>query len=375
MREYVMAATRKGLFDIPHGTGRTGGGAARPRCIGFLGDPVSAVLYDDRDGTLYAALNLGHFGVKLHRSDDFGRSWKELPAPAFPAGMAADKDEEGKSGKAPSVSLIWTLVAGGNDRPGRIWAGTLPGALFQSEDRGETWRLNEPLWNQPSRRDWFGGGYDDPGIHSVCVDPENSRHLVVGISCGGVWISDDGGRSWTLGGKGLAADYMPPDRVDDPTIQDPHRLAICPARPEIVWCQHHCGIFRSVDGGRTFAQIRDVAPSDFGFAVAVHPADPMTAWFAPAVKDQCRVPVDGRFVATRTRDGGRSFETLSRGLPQSDAYDLIYRHALAVSPGGDSLAMGSTTGALWISEDAGDGWSLVSAHLPPIAQVCFAERF
>ena len=361
MAQDLFVATRKGLFVVD------GDGSALPRAIGFLGDPVSAFLQDPRDGCLYAALNLGHFGVKLHRSEDGGASWTELPAPAFPVGMAAN----GESEKAPSVSLIWTLAAGGADQSGRLWAGTIPGALFRSDDRGETWHLVESLWHQPSRPEWFGGGYDEPGIHSICIDPRDSARMVIGISCGGVWRSEDAGENWTLGGKGLAATYMPPDRQDDPTIQDPHRLAVCPAAPETVWCQHHCGIFRSDDGGLHFVQITDVNPSAFGFAVAVHPQEPKTAWFVPAVKDECRVPVDGRFVVTRTRDGGASFETLAEGLPQEGAYDLVYRHALDIDAAGETLAMGSTTGALWIGRDGGTDWSLVSAHLPPIAQVAF----
>lgn len=358
----LLVATRKGLFDV------SCEGPAQPQCIGFLGDPVSAVLQNFHDGAFYAALNLGHFGVKLHRSEDFGLTWTELPAPAFPVGLPADKEED----KAPSVSLIWTLARGGPEQPNRLWAGTIPGGLFRSDDRGETWHLNEALWNQPSRQEWFGGGYDSPGIHSINVD-DNGR-IVVGISCGGVWVSEDDGESWTLGGKGLAADYMPPERRNDPTIQDPHLLAVCRDAPDTVWCQHHCGIFRSDDGGHSFVEIKDVAPSAFGFAVAVHPKDPKTAWFVPAVKDQCRVPVDGRFVVTRTRDGGESFETFAAGLPQEEAYDLVYRHALTVGVDGRTLAMGSTTGSLWLSADAGESWRLLSAHLPPIAQVSLADR-
>ena len=111
---------------------------------------------------------------------------------------------------------------------------------------------------------------------------------------------------------------------------------------------------------------------DFGFAVAAHPKDPQTAWFAPAIKDELRIPRDGAFVVTRTTDGGQSFDVLRAGLPQRDAYDLIYRHGLAVDETGATLAMGSTTGALWVSDDAGEGWSLVNAHLPPIYAVQFA---
>jgi hypothetical protein len=63
---------------------------------------------------------------------------------------------------------------------------------------------------------------------------------------------------------------------------------------------------------------------------------------------------------------------LTRGLPQSHAYDIVYRHALDVDTTGDCLAFGSTTGSLWTSEDAGDTWSCVSTHLPPIYAVRFA---
>ena len=109
-----------------------------------------------------------------------------------------------------------------------------------------------------------------------------------------------------------------------------------------------------------------MSPSSFGFAVAVHPADPETAWLAPAHSDGRRVPVDGRVVVARTRDGGKTFDSCARGLPAQHAYDLVYRHGLDVDESGTRLIMGSTTGTLWVSEDQGDSWSEVSAHLPPI---------
>lgn len=136
--------------------------------------------------------------------------------------------------------------------------------------------------------------------------------------------------------------------------------------------QHHCGIFRSTDAGRTWNQITAAQPSAFGFAVAVHPEHPRTAWFVPAVKDACRVPVDGRFVVTRTRDGGESFDVLSEGLPTPPAWDLVFRHGLAIDETGEELAMGSTTGGLWFSANQADTWQCLSEHLPPVNAVCFA---
>jgi hypothetical protein len=145
----------------------------------------------------------------------------------------------------------------------------------------------------------------------------------------------------------------------------------CAAAPDVLWAQHHNGVFRSVDGTRSWQEVTAIRPAKFGFTVAVHPGEPETAWFVPGVKDECRVPVDARLVVARTRNGGQSFDVLTSGLPQSHAYDLIYRHGLAVDDSGRCLAMGSTTGHLWISEDGGDSWGLVEGNLPPIACVRF----
>jgi len=355
----LLVASRKGLLSFEE----TQSGWALQRTA-FLGQPVSAVLADPRDGALFAALNLGHFGVKLHRSDDGGVSWQELTPPAYPAADTGDGD-------GPSLSMIWTLAAGGADQPGVIWTGTIPGGLFRSDDHGESWSLNEALWNDPSRPKWFGGGYDQAGIHSVLVDPRDSGRLVVGVSCAGAWLSDDGGKSWRSG-TGMRNDYMPPDLAYEAVGQDPHRLVRCPAAPDRIWCQHHNGIFRSDDAGETFVEIETASPSCFGFAVAVHPKDPDSAWFVPAVKDECRVPVDQKLVVSRTRDGGKSFEAFSEGLPPPPVFDLVYRQGLDIDKSGERLAMGSTTGSLWIGEDGGARWTLVSTHLPPIAQVLWS---
>lgn len=358
MAARLNVATRKGLFTFEkHEMGEWS-----PAATAFLGEPVTISLTDPRNGDRYAALNLGHFGVKLHRAAA-GGGWEEIAAPKFP------KSEN--EGEGVSLEQVWALAPAGADRPGTLWAGTIPGGLFKSEDRGESWRLIESLWERPERAQWFGGGYDHPGIHSICVDPRDSNRVLVAVSCGGVWETRDDGASWQLLGEGLRAAYMPPDRAFDPTVQDPHYLVCCPAKPDMAWIQHHNGIFRSTDGGRCWREITDVKPSAFGFAVAVHPRDPNTAWFVPAVKDECRVPVDGKLVVTRTRDGGNSFDILDCGLPGKNAYDIVLRHALAVDGSGDVLAFGSTTGNLWISENQGDSWSCLSTNLPPINAVRF----
>lgn len=370
MSDQVLVSTRKGLFTIDR---RSGGWEITNAT--FLGDNVPIVMSDARDGTLYAAMDHGHFGSKIHRSTDGGRNWHECAVPEYPEQPAGQKDVCPMSGiDIPwKLKLIWALAPGGADQPGVLWCGTVPGGLFRSADGGESWKLCEALWHHPKRKEWFGGGLDYPGIHSVCVHPSDSNHVIAGVSCGGAWVTHNSGDSWELCADGMIAEYMPPERQKDPSIQDPHCLVQCRSQPDKLWVQHHNGVFRSTDGAATWQQVTDVVPSKFGFAVAVHPADGDTAWLVPAIKDEKRIPVDGSVVVTRTRDGGKSFDVLKEGLPQSYAYDLTFRHALDIDESGKRLAFGSTTGALWITENQGDNWQCISAHLPPVYCVRFVK--
>ena len=304
MQQLLQVGTRKGLFTVRRMP--TGWRLGQPA---FPGEPVTQVVADPRTGEWYAALRLGHFGVKIKRSTNQGASWQ----------------------------------------------------------------LVTSLWDRPDRKDWFGGGYDYAGIHSILVDPRDAAHVTLAISCAGVWQTRDHGMTWTNTSEGMdAGAYMPPERRYDGNVQDVHRIAACGAQPDVLWAQNHVGIYRSVDGGLHWQAIPSPAPSGFGFPVVAHAVDPQCAWFAPAHSDAQRVPVDGRLVVNVTRDGGASFRTHGDGLPARDAYHLVYRHGLAVAADGQTLAMGSTTGGLWVSEDGGESWECLSRDLPPIAVVRFA---
>lgn len=360
--QVLQVATRKGLFLVERG--RNGWRPGHPH---FAGEPVTQVLADPGDGAWYAALRLGHFGVKIKRSTDRGASWQETATPAFPPKpeVAPWKDDA-----TPwSLDMVWCLEAG----PGRIYAGCLPAGLFVSADRGDSWQLVESLWYREDRKEWFGGGYDHAGIHSIVIDPREPRHVTLAVSCAGVWQTRDGGASWSNTSEGMdAGAYMPPERRFDGNVQDVHRISPCAAQPDVLWAQHHGGLYRSPDGGHCWSPLPTPMPSAFGFAVAAHPTDPLRAWFVPAHSDAQRMPVDGRLVVNETRDGGQTFTSHGDGLPAQDAYHLVYRHGLTCSDDGRVLATGSTTGGLWISEDEGRSWQCLSRDLPPIAQVRFA---
>ncbi|MCB1164038.1 glycosyl hydrolase [bacterium] len=358
----LILGTRKGVIILD-----AAGGGWTPRAATQLGIPVPYAVSDPRSGRLWASLDHGHWGQKLVHSDDDGATWAEVAAPVYPEG------EELKPGKPASLRLIWVITPGPADQPGRLWLGTEPGGLFRSDDGGGSWQLVESLWRHPSRPDnWFGGGRDEAGIHSVLVDPRDSRRVLVGVSCAGVFESRDDGVTWTTANRGLKAGYLPDPDVD--VGHDPHLVVGCPTNFDALWQQNHCGIFRSRDGGANWSQVSEEGgPAHFGFAVAVDPADGDTAWVVPAIADECRVAVGGALCVSRSEDGGKTWTALRKGLPQEHCYDIVFRHALDIDDSGRTLAFGSTSGNLYVSGDRGDSWQCLGTHFPPIYSVRFAQ--
>ncbi len=329
----------------------------------FVGLPVSMVYTDKRNGTWWAGISHGHWGQKLHRSKDAGQTWEEVPVPKYPPGA------EVKPGIPASLRLIWSIMAGGADEPGKLYIGTEPGGLFVSEDGGDSWALAESLWHHPSRMEhWFGAGRDHAGIHSICVDPRDSSHVYLGVSCAGVFETRDGGAIWQARNKGVRADYLPDPNVE--VGQDPHRLLICENHPDTLWQQNHCGIWVSHDGAATWQDVtaKD-QPANFGFALALDASNPKRAWVVPAVSDYVRVAVEGALCVCRTDDGGKSWMTFREGLPQQHCYDIVYRHSLVRQ--GKTLVFGTTTGNLFVSENDGVTWSVLSHHLAGVNVVSF----
>lgn len=183
---------------------------------------------------------------------------------------------------------------------GALWCGTVPGGLFRSENRGESWKIVESLWSVESRTRWGGAGSDQPAVHTINVDPRNPLWVSVTISAGGVWRTKDGGATWTPHTKGMVAGYVPSEQAEWPEHQDAHSVVQSPSSPEIFWCQHHVGIWRSDNDLESWTELH-AQPSSFGFSVAVHPYIGNTEWFVPPHSDQKRAPIDGRVMENRTR--------------------------------------------------------------------------
>lgn len=395
MSDRIILGTRKGTLILDN----LSGGWKRTH-LGHAGVNVSYVDRDPRDGAIWAGLDHGHWGTKLSKSTDDGKTWNDADQIKYPedatyidgyetnnsAETAGQDDVQRKPIiKEAKLGKIWHIAFGSSDQPGRIWVGTLPGGLFCSDDDGETFALNRPLWWHESRggdltkgepqskQTWFGGGAsvdgaNPPGIHSIIVDPRDSKRLLIGVSCAGVIESTDDGKSWHGRNKGSKACFLP--NPDTDWGHDPHFVALCPAQPDHVWQQNHCGVFYSSDGAQSWKEVTNKdAGVDFGFPVAVDENDGRTAWLVPGRSDEQRMTIKGGLFVARTQDGGESWESLREGLPQEHAHDVVYRHSLDIS--GDRLAFGSTTGNLYVSDDRGESWHSIGANFPPIHSVRF----
>jgi len=394
MPDMILLGTRKGTVIIERGN-RAGW---RPRAAVHEGIPVCYAARDPRDGTLWASLDHGHWGPKLSRSRDAGANWEDITSLKYPQGArhivqylpTPDFDPEAPTGqpeyKDATVYKIWHIAFGDAGQPGRLYAGTIPGGLFTSDDGGETWELNRPLWNHASRGgDLFAGeatsetrwsgtpasvdyGVFEPGIHSIAVDPRDPEHMYVAASSAGVIESRDGGRTWAARNRGMRNDYSP--HPESEWGHDPHYVTACRAQPDYLWQQNHCGVFYSDNGAQTWVKVS--VPDQgvhFGFPIAVDAQDGRTAWVVPARSDQERMTIDGGLFVARTTDGGQSWQAFREGLPQDNAYDIVLRHGLDVA--GDCLCFGSTTGNVYLSDDRGESWQCLGHNFPPVYSVRF----
>lgn len=352
----LMVGTTKGAFLF-----RSDGERGEWEMDGphFPGEGVYALALDQRDGgrTLWAAPGSAFFGTTLRRSDDLGASWtgkEELPV-KFPE----------ESGLA--LKRIWQIQPGRETEPGRLFLGVEPSCLFESADGGDTWAPVRGFLEHPHRESWTPGA-GGMCLHTIVADPEGPERMLVAISTGGVYRTDDGGETWPARNRGVRAQFLPDKHPE--FGQCVHKVVHHPARPERLFLQNHWGLYRSDDWGDSWEDVANGVPSDFGFAMAVHPTDPDTVYIVPLESDGFRCCPEAKLRVYRTRDAGSSWEPLERGLPQRDAYETVLRDALDT----DSLEragvyFGTRSGKLFASRDDGDSWTQLRDGLPPVVCV------
>ena len=309
----LLVGTMKGLFLLRARPDRRRWDEVGPF---FPGSTVYGAAIDTRAGRrrIWAAPSSMHWGAELAWTDDFGKTWSRPAKPLvrFPEDSGA------------ALANIWQISPGRADEPDALYCGVQPSALFESKDAGETWHLNMGLWNHPHRAKWNPGG-GGLCLHTVLVDPSVPMRLTVATSTGGAYRSDDGGKTWQVKNRGVRAEFQPDQHPE--FGQCVHKIAHG-ARPGRLFLQNHWGLYRSDDGGDSWKDVANGVPSDFGFCMGAHPRDPDTAFIVPLHSDGFRCTPDGKLRVYRTRDAGKSWQPLTRGLPQKDAFETVVREGL-----------------------------------------------
>jgi photosystem II stability/assembly factor-like uncharacterized protein len=348
----IVLGTKKGLFVLD-------GDAGSPfsvRARAFAGEPVDYATRDQRTGRLFACVSSPFYGPKIWSTDDPDGEWSQAQGVTVPEG--------GDS----ALVRIWVIVPGEDD--GQLYAGGDPGVLFESRDDGMNWELNTALWSHPTRGSWQPGA-GGLCLHSIVPWPGDPNRLLVAISAAGVWLTDDGGRSWRQSNEGLLARYLPEEAQDGATALCVHHIERSPAKPERLFMQFHGGVYRSDDSGESWIDIGSDLVSDFGFPLVVDPVDPDSAFVIPLRADVDRVTPEGHVRVFETRDAGASWTPRGDGLPQQDAYLTVLRLAFDRTGQDHSLELyfGATSGEVLGSADAGRSWFSAISQLPPIYSV------
>lgn len=348
----LLAGTTKGAFILRSNPRRTRWEIGGPY---FHGHGVYAMAYDDRGGQhrIWTSTQ-SYWGTLIRSSDDFGKSWTNpQQAPIrFPADTGV------------SLKNIWQIALGHAEEPNVLYCGVEPAALFESRDAGETWALVRGLFDHPHRPRWMPGN-GGLALHTIVLDPADNQRIYVAISSGGVYRTDDCGRSWNAQNRGVRATFMPNKYPE--FGQCVHKIAMHPARPERLFLQNHWGLYRSDDHADSWTDIANGVPSDFGFVMLMHPRNPDCVYIVPVESDQFRCACDGRLRVYRTRNAGASWEPLMRGLPQKGAYETVLRDAMvADSFDPTGIYFGTRSGQLFGSPDEGRTWQKILDGLPSI---------
>jgi photosystem II stability/assembly factor-like uncharacterized protein len=352
----LLVGTVKGAFVLTSDASRSRWTIEGPH---FPGESVYALVYDDRGGRrrILASTRSFHWGSSIRTSDDFGATWSgpERQNVRFPE----------SSGLA--LVQVWQITPGPREDPDLLWAGAEPAALFESRDAGVSWNVVDGLLNHEHRPQWTPGG-GGLCLHTIVPDPSNRQRMVVAMSTGGVYRTDDGGQSWRARNVGVRAQFLPNKYPE--FGQCVHKVAHHRARPERLFLQNHWGLYRSDDWGDNWVDVANGVPSDFGFAMHMHPHDPETVYIVPLQSDEFRCTPEAKLRVYRTRDGGGSWDALSAGLPQQDAYETVVRDAMSADthdPAG--IYFGTRSGKVYASADEGEHWSNIANALPAVVCV------
>ena len=360
----VMVGTRKGAFVLTSDGARKDWSVEGPHFAGWevfhlKGSPADP----DR---IYAAPGGGWFGQVIQRSEDGGKTWNAVGNEFKYEGEAGTHQWYDGTPHPWEFARVWHLEPALDD-PDTVYAGVEDAALFRSTDGGQSWHELAGLRGHGTGPSWQPGA-GGLCLHTILLDPQTDGRIYTAISAAGAFRSDDHGATWQAINRGLRSQGIPDE--DAEVGHCVHRIAMHPGRPEVLFMQKHWDVMRSDDAGGSWREISGNLPSDFGFPIEVHSADPETIYVVPIKSDSEHYPPDARLRVYRSRSGGDEWEALTNGLPQRDCYVNVLRDAMAVDAlDACGIYFGTTGGQVYASPDAGDTWAPIVRDLPAVTSV------
>jgi photosystem II stability/assembly factor-like uncharacterized protein len=375
----LLVGTKKGAFILTSDANRKSWTVKGPLFPGWEVYHMAGSPADPK--RIYASQTSGWFGQVIQRSSDGGKTWEtpgggpENGPDGMPRGESNKFVYEGEVGdhlfydgkpRPWAFKRVWHLEPSLDD-PDTCFAGVEDAALFKTVDGGRSWRELPGLRRHPSAPKWAPGA-GGMCLHTIVLDRAVPGRMFVAISAAGVFRSDDSGETWRPMNKGLHSDYIPDKNAEVGYCV--HKIVQHSAKPEVLYMQLHGGVLRSDDGGGHWKDINKGLPNDFGFPIAVHSHDPETIYVIPIDPNLGRVPPEGKLRVYRSKDGGRSWRALTKGLPQKDCYVNVLRDAMAVdSLDSCGIYFGTTGGQVYASADGGDSWNPIVRDLPHVLSV------
>jgi hypothetical protein len=360
----VLVGTRKGAFVITADGARRDWAVEGPFFGGWEVYHVSGSPVDPE--RLYASQSTAWFGQLIQRSDDGGRTWDPVDNDFSYEGETGMHQWYDGSLRPWEFTRVWHLEPSPLDRD-TVYAGIQDAAIFRSDDAGGSWSELAGLRRHGTAPDWAPGA-GGMCLHTIVIDRGDPSRVFAAISAAGVFRTLDAGKSWEPINRGLRSSHMPDE--DREVGHCVHRIAMHPARPNVLFMQKHWDVMRSDDGGDSWHEISGDLPTDFGFPIAVNSNEPDTVYVVPITSDSEHYVPEGKLRVYRSKVGGNEWQPLTKGLPQSNCYVNILRDAMAVDElDSCGVYFGTTGGQVYASADDGDSWEAIVHDLPSVLSV------